>query len=1121
MNCTGVDLVNPVDRMPPGAFPYLNNVRVIEEGRLESRPGYTAFSAPATATKLLHSIRRLNDQDATIAPSGYTYIVGNGTTLMSGIESALLQIDAGYSGNPLSLLTFRPDQSPQSWMYVYDSNKLVKVNAAGTIRPTGVAPPTVAPDIEYGAPASASVVRGQSASGWGVSGASSGISAVDRTAGIAFTVASILYNSGTTGWCCISPSAGDLYWAGERMKIILSGGPEEVLVREMHPAITTTTLAGIKYDSGTTGLCSLVFANPPDGLDRNSLININGEIVRVLAVVLSPDGTTYSVRCSATSTHAAGDAVAGVISWYCYTTGTHAAAETITSNYLVVVQSGAGAGAAATKTTENSSNANGRPIDPANDYLHISIFLSDPANVVELDLLVDVDPATTAGTAFTDNFWQWTIPQATLGSFTAGSTSVWLELVIPISQGVRHGSNLGLGFSTVFAVGVALTTTGPCNYGFDWWYFFGTYGPLVQPNAPTGVFYESRFRDSTTGAASVPGPVNLYQLFPLRELVLVTPQATSQTGVDSIDIYRDGGTLSTFAFVGSVADNAITPVVFQDRYSDTAVETQPAPDLTLFQPFVTLALPVSGVVSVVGTTVTWVSGAPFPVSLLNATIILIAGVTYLTYGQPTSATSLQITQSAGVQSNVAFLIASPQLAGQALPFAFGPLEGPLAPVVFALGDDINAGTLYWANTNNADGMSDQNTLELCPPSEPLIAGAVWNGLVLAGSRDNVYLVRYAYLQTSQYQFNRIPSASGFWSRWAVCRGPNGVYALGRDGIYLFNESQGQCISDEQLYPLFPHDGQPGAGANGLLPVDMASLDRLRLTPGDRDIYFDYLDSSGAACTLRYEIARKRWFPHTYANAPVVHYLDEAEVTQPNDMQLLSLGASTGFIYKSGGDTDAGAPITTTIQLPCYDGGDERAQNLIVDVMSDVDGAGTISAALTYNNLTQAILTDTLHVAGVRIQPLTNVGSLANLALSQNMSMRYSWTGGPSGPRLYAMEPSSYVMPYLSTSIVTQFTNLNYQGWKHGRRLYPGIISTADVVFSIWTDDGRKYGPYTISSTGGRYRIVPQMLDQNIKALAFAFQVTSTAPFAFFSDSFTLEVKQWVEPDYLAFGIFRG
>ena len=271
MDCKGFNINCPVDRVPPGYFSYLFNVRVTQEGWMEGRPGYTqSIPANSILPSAPNSIRRLNDPAELYAPKGYTYVGGVGTNLFCGVETAYAQIDTGYSGNPLSLIPFRPNNSPESWMYAYDQNKLVKVRPDGVLRAIGVVPPGRAPSIEYAAPASVDINTGQSASGFSATGISSSPTATDRTNSSGVTIGSILYNSGTTGWCCINPAmmTPQTFWMGSRMKVILQANSEEVLVRDVLPAIASTTVGSIIYDSGTSGLCSITLINSPTGLAK-------------------------------------------------------------------------------------------------------------------------------------------------------------------------------------------------------------------------------------------------------------------------------------------------------------------------------------------------------------------------------------------------------------------------------------------------------------------------------------------------------------------------------------------------------------------------------------------------------------------------------------------------------------------------------------------------------------------------------------------------------------------------------------------------------------------------------------------------------------------------------------
>jgi len=1115
----GIDLVHPLDRIPEGYFPYLQNIRVIEEGRIESRPGYSDFLTLAGADTP-NSIRRLNDADKSFASAGYIFVGGGGSNLYAGIPGAYNNVDSGYSGNPLTLITFRPDQSPESWMYVYDSSKLSKVRPDGVVRNQGIAPPTYPPDADYGPPATVLIAEGDVGT-WVPAGSATVATAnTDRTFGSGCTINSILYNSGTTGWACINPiGTFSFFWSGERMQVILNtggGNKETVTVREIHPAITSTTIQAIQYDSGTTGPCSIVLANTPLPLERNSLIRIGGtETVRVLSSTPSADGVSYSIRCSTASTHAAADAVAGLLSWYVYTTVNHVATETIDAKYVAVTNPASGTGTATRTSAINASQASGRPISQADDWMHISIFIENPALVTSVVLKID-----TGNASFTKNYWTYTIPASQLSPATLSFT----DLNIPLSSGVLTGEASLSSFATISAVQVDLVATAACNYGFASWYLFGTYGPEVAQNSPVGISYESRFRDSTTGAKSVTGPQTRYELFPLREEILVTPQASNVAGVDEIDVYRLGATVSQFLYVGSVANNFATPNTYADALPDQQVlEANQPPDLNVFQPWPIQVLPWSGVVNVVGTTVEWVSGTHFDLNLLANTVILINGTAYQTFGQPRTSTFLEIVLSGGVLTNATFQVASPTLAAQPLPLAF-LLEGPFQPTVFALGDPINQGTLYFSNSGDADSSSDQNTLELTGPSEPLISGECWNGLAFAGSRENIYLIRYSFLGSpSVFQWNKIPTPSGFWTRWAVCTTPVGIAFLGRDGIYIATDQGAVSISD-MLYPLFPHDGQAAKSVIvddfTFFPVDMTQQKYLRLAYTDDSIIFSYLDTQGKSQCLRYQISRKRWFPLMFTDAIWTQYLVEGLV--PDQMQVLLLSKNTTKVYLEGGNKDSGVDFFAAAILPSSDGGDERGQKLYVDAMVQADGTGTLLMRAFYDNLQTFSPVINISLTGQVIQASQNISSLSDLTLYRNIAGGFSWTGGPDGPRIYAWEPSGYIQPYLSTKIVTQYINLGFTDWKHFRRLYAGLISNGNVLFTIKTDDGRTYGPYTIPSTGGQFKVFPSIVDHGAKALAFAFELDGQSQnFALFPEAFTLQTKSWTEPTYIDLAVFKA
>jgi hypothetical protein len=116
----GIDLVRPVNRILSGFCSVAVNLRAYFAGGVTFRNLLTA--AIYTLGAAVHTIRRLNDLTPNAPASGFSIISGAGTVLSAWNSTiGVKNVATGLSGNPESMVPFRPNASVQPWMYVTDS----------------------------------------------------------------------------------------------------------------------------------------------------------------------------------------------------------------------------------------------------------------------------------------------------------------------------------------------------------------------------------------------------------------------------------------------------------------------------------------------------------------------------------------------------------------------------------------------------------------------------------------------------------------------------------------------------------------------------------------------------------------------------------------------------------------------------------------------------------------------------------------------------------------------------------------------------------------------------------------------------------------------------------------
>lgn len=446
------------------------------------------------------------------------------------------------------------------------------------------------------------------------------------------------------------------------------------------------------------------------------------------------------------------------------------------------------------------------------------------------------------------------------------------------------------------------------------------------------IVYCYRYRSSATGAVSNPSPPSRGGVIPRRQDVQVVATPSGDPQVDKIDWFRFGGALTRYTYIGT-SPNSADP--FTDKYMDSAIGGGPTLSYDEFQPWPLADLPHTGTCNVAGTAVEWVSGDQFDQGWAAGSVILINGRATTLYASPSSATKLHVVDSVGAGANVQFSLPSPTLLSQPLEVVWGDYQG----LWFACGDRINPGSLYWTNGNNIEALSDANVLLATTPSEPLMAGCMYNTFPFVASSEQLYEILVNKSDpVAPVRVVRTPCGRGFWTKWAYAVAPEGIYFLAADGIAL---SQGgapaKIITTPDLRDIFPKDGQPGRSTNGIPAPDMTVITQLRLSYISGWLYFDYLGLDGHNYSLIFETSVGRFFLDTSAATSLTVRLEEPGAGVYN--QIVGGGDGRVFQYEQAALSDAGAPIAWKVSSRWIDGGNPRIIKQFGDIGVSLNNGG--------------------------------------------------------------------------------------------------------------------------------------------------------------------------------------
>lgn len=882
----GMNLLRPPDQMPPRKFAYAQNVRAYKREGITSRA--TQDSAPLTLPTGVHSLRRLNDLTPAGPAGGFIHVAGAGTNLYANA----IPVDSGLSGNPISLVPFRPNTSVQPWMYVGDSLKMDKVRSDGTRFKMGIAEPQVAPIIApVAASLSLSLLGPVTVTYWGDSP-----------------------HSGPTSnyiWKNVNDPSGS--------------GP----VRLNTPPSGVTTGSSLLFDVGGIG-------NQQNPMTWTIYQSLSGTVNTNNFTVTWVSGSEFTaIENGQTIIIGTGQFIVSNVN----------SATSITLLQSAGVQSNVGYQA----TVQEGTQAVFQPALESEGY-------SDFNFIAEATLYVPFPGSYTLTAASKDEFiWgiganlsgQPTWPGPTGGQqlSSSGQTKTakngypLMPKLITLDGGGQHDSA---------TVTVSFPAAGnyPLEINYDYWYHSGRFLTVqyivagqtlnLQPiatNVISGAQYRYVYRSSATGATSNPSPPSMQQTVSvLANTISATPSTDPQ--VDKIDFYRFDSNLTNYTYVGT-GPNTNAP--FSDTLLDTEVVANPLLAFDNFEPFPTIDLPRSGTVNVgPNGALTWASGDRFNIRWLPGTIVTVGtsasnpnqGTAFVLYNRPSSNMQMIVNMTqiiGGVATTIYppqgnglfYFITQPFLAAQPLPYLWGPTDN--VSFFFGCGDPLRPGTLYWSKGNNPDSAPETNQQDVTSPSEPLQNGCIVNGIGMVYSTERAWLIFPNF-------FNALSTVSGtIGSTWTLqesisdrglylprCLAVNGgkdVFFRTKDGISYSPGGQGaETITDEDLYPLFPHEGLTPVpvtiGLYTVYPPDDSQPLAQKMNCANGYLYYDYLafiNGVETPQTLVYDIQAKGWVLDIYQYPCILHILEEGPnvnqtLTGNNDgsvRPLTRFGAETG------------------------------------------------------------------------------------------------------------------------------------------------------------------------------------------------------------------------------------
>lgn len=461
------------------------------------------------------------------------------------------------------------------------------------------------------------------------------------------------------------------------------------------------------------------------------------------------------------------------------------------------------------------------------------------------------------------------------------------------------------------------------------------------------------------------------------------------------------------------------------------------------------------------------------------------------------------------------------LYGTPLPYIWGPFLGQF---IFACGDLVQPGTLFWTNQGRPDTMDPDNNITITSAQESLMNGFLYASNSFVFSQQRLFAIDYGGpTAIPTFTPREIPINMGLACPFGLTVSSlGGVFFVGADGIYV-TDCQGtvESITQDSLKPIFR-----GEDANGFLPVELLDSSGnpskdVKLFSSGQELHFLYTTSAEAVTDrpqhLVYNILGKSWRKfelgisgkHITAGTPVggseAKFLVGTEDAGTINFHSLILAYDNND--EDSPITDNGNFFTVSCTTGGYDMQLPQTLKEFGNVLIDADAQGGLGITVTpiFDGIagTPQVITGT---SGGRLKyPLSLNDTYAYFA-----QLKFEWPSTYSSPGLikifgaeFLFRTDQEVLKHWETPPAA-FGNA---GWQHIRDGYFCLRSTSDITLTILID-GVSY-TYVIPSTGGaKEKVYMKFRPVKGKMFGFALDAQGSGVFRMYGEDTQLNIKPW-------------